>query len=133
MLQRLFQGRRLHVRADIAEQVCGAGLHPIRLGIQRARPHPYRFAVLVVALGVERHLILRHMHIGVLQAEFWQQGLLHQVIKRLAHAVGGEVAEQAKAGVRIQSVAAGGVERFPLFVVAEHFVGRIRFSRKLQG
>ncbi|MCY1246445.1 hypothetical protein D9M72_596780 [compost metagenome] len=72
------------------------------------------------------------MHIGVLEAQFRQQGFLHQVIKRLAQAARGEVAEQAKAGVRIQSVTAGGVERFPLCVVAEHFVGRIRFGRKLQ-
>ena len=30
-------------------------------------------------------------------------------------------------------MAARGVERFPLLVVAEHFIGRIRFGRELQG
>ncbi|MNR12880.1 hypothetical protein D3C85_1292570 [compost metagenome] len=67
------------------------------------------------------------------QAEFRQQGVRHHLIEGLAQAVRGEVAEQADAGVRIQSLTAGGENRFPLLVVAEHFVGRIEFSRELQG
>ncbi|MNI23817.1 hypothetical protein D3C73_774170 [compost metagenome] len=82
LLQGLFQGRRLHVRLDVAEQVRRAGLHPVGFRVQCSRADPYRLVILVVALGIQAQLILRDLEEGLVQTEFGQQGLFHRLIER---------------------------------------------------
>ena len=65
-------------------------------------------------------------------AERGEQRALHQSGERLAHALGGEHAEQADAGVGIAPVCARRVFRLPLAVIGEH-AGRVDYVvRELQ-
>ncbi|MNP17465.1 hypothetical protein D3C76_1098980 [compost metagenome] len=133
LLQGFVQACRFEVGLNKTNQIRSAGFHPVGFGIQRSRSDPHGFVRLVVALGIQRHLLLRHLEPGVFQPELGQQGVFHGVIEGLTQGLGGEVAGQPDAGIRIQPLAADGIYRFPLLVVAEHLIGRIRLGRKLQG
>ncbi|MNI47665.1 hypothetical protein D3C73_1021960 [compost metagenome] len=77
LLEGFFQAGRLQVGLDKSDQVRRTGFHAVGFGIQRPRPDPYGFVGLVVALGIQRHLILRHVEPGVFQTELGQQGVFH--------------------------------------------------------
>ncbi|MNN23119.1 hypothetical protein D3C81_1365040 [compost metagenome] len=98
-LQYRFQRFRFQVGLHVTQHVHRAGFHPVGLRIQRTGRDAHRFAVFVIALGIQVHLRGRHAEVGVLQTEFRQQGLRHCLVKRLAEAFRGQITEQPKAWI----------------------------------
>ncbi|MNN50133.1 hypothetical protein D3C81_1647060 [compost metagenome] len=115
------------------QQIGGAGLQPVGLGIQRPRADPHGLISLVVTQGVVAHLCRRHLDEGVRQAQLRQQLLLHHFSKRGVQASGRQVAEQTQARVGVQPLGAGRVVGFPVTVVGEQGCRLVDLVGELQG
>ncbi len=133
LLQRLFQGLRVHVQHDVVSQVLGAGLDAIGFAVECAGAHAHRLLELVIALGVLAGFVGGHADVGVAQAQLGQQGFLHGDVVRLAKALRRQIAEQPDARVGIQALCARRVSRLPMLEVAEHVLGAVGSVGKLQG
>ncbi|MNJ39105.1 hypothetical protein D3C77_339700 [compost metagenome] len=132
-LQHRALGLGPHVHFQVVQQVGRCGFHAIGFGVQRPRADAHGLIVLVVALGIVAQLLGGHLDEGVLQAQLWQQLLLHEVRERRLQAAGREVAEQAQAGVGVQPVGAGCVVGFPMGVITGQVGRRLDRVGKLQG
>ena len=123
---------QLHLDTEVAREIRHAGLHPVRLLTNHAHIHTHRLTIAVIALGIARHFLSRHMDVGIPQPQPLKHMLLHRLRKRLAQLVRTHEPQQANAGIGVGAAGTGKILRLPLFYIGEQLAVALYLVGNLQ-